>query len=132
MSKKVNFGKWLVDSHLPSIPCWLTKSSEEQIFLHQQANTAMTLSNGCLNIAMFGLLATMPKTVWASLQDYIKQWVLPATWRMKHLHSLFSEKRLKKYKESQRIAVQASEALALAQIFVYFVHSIALPSGSCM
>lgn len=91
-----------------------------------------TLSNGCLNIAMFGLLATMPKTVWASLQDYIKQWVLPATWRMKHLHSLFSEKRLKKYKESQRIAVQASEALALAQIFVYFVHSIALPSGSCI
>ena len=28
-----------------------------------------TLSNGCLNIAMFGLLATMPKTVWASLQE---------------------------------------------------------------
>ena len=91
-----------------------------------------TLSNGCLNIAMFGLLEAMPKTIWTSLGSYIQQWVLPATWRMKHLPSLFTEKRLKKYKEAHKIAVQASKALALAQIFVYFVHSIALPSGSCI
>ena len=59
-----------------------------------------TLSNGCLNIAMFGLLEAMPKTIWTSLGSYIQQWVLPATWRMKHLSSLFTEKRLKKYKEA--------------------------------
>ena len=90
-----------------------------------------TLSNGCLNTAMFGLLEAMPKTIWSSMQDFLKEWVMPTTWRMKPLASLFIEKRIKKYKENQKITVQAAEALALLQPLVYFVCSIALPSGAC-
>lgn len=88
-----------------------------------------TCSNGTFSVAAYELFAALPAVSWENFGKYLTKWHLPIHWSMNHLHELFDGKRIKKYKQHQRLQLQASEVLAILPIMVFWCRKMLLPLG---
>lgn len=84
-------------------------------------------SNGTFSIAAFELINAFDS--WEDLGPYLAKWVLPAHCKMNHLPDLFESKKLKKYKQRKRFQCEASDALSILPIFVFWTQKVLLPSN---
>ena len=85
-------------------------------------------SQGVMQRSIWLLLSTVG--IWDMVPSFLQLWTLPiAIAKAGKLHDLFSEKRIKFYKENQKFKCTASEALGLTTLLAYMVASTILPLG---
>ena len=87
------------------------------------------VSNGTFQVVLFLLFQSLGKESWKLFEDYLKHWNLPKHLKVCKLDTLFSPKRVARYKQQSKFSCQASEALTLIPILCYWLKAIFLKAA---
>ena len=93
-------------------------------FVHDWMHTVL---QGTLPIVAY--VAVDAVQCWELLQKQVSLWAFPKAWKANGLADGFEDKKLKKYKENERISLQASGMLTWYPLFRYFLISIVVPQS---
>ena len=93
-------------------------------FVHDWMHTVL---QGTLPIVAY--VAVDAVQCWELLHKQVSLWSFPKAWRANGLANCFEDKKLKKYKENDRISLQASEMLTCYPVFRYSWMSIVVPQS---
>ena len=130
---KKEFQLWEMAAGITYDPCALLLNSAllekgvlhpvEQ-FVHDWMHTVL---QGTLPIVAY--VAVDAVQCWELLHKQVSLRSFPKAWRANGLADCFEDKKLKKYKENERISLQASEMLTWYPVFRYFLMSSVVPQS---
>lgn len=65
------------------------------------------------------------------LETYFQKFQFPKAWKASHVHSLFTKKRVEKFKKANKLSCLASEILAILPIVRHLIHVVLEPQHFC-